>query len=70
MDINLPGIYGFEALCRMQGMDKTRDIPVIAVSANALPHALKKDQNTAFKAPLDVGRVKKIVFSVLKEHSA
>lgn len=74
VDINLPGIDGFEALRRMQGMDKTRHIPVIAVSANALPRDLRKGQKAPFKAyltkPLDIGRVKKIVFSVLKEHSA
>ena len=36
LDINLPGIDGYEALHRLANNSSTRDIPVIAVSANAL----------------------------------
>ncbi len=37
MDINLPGINGLEALKILQGDATTRHIPVMALSANAMP---------------------------------
>jgi CheY-like chemotaxis protein len=36
MDINLPGMNGYEALAALHGAKETADIPVIAVSAAAL----------------------------------
>ena len=36
LDINLPGIDGFEALKRLKNNPSTADIPVIAVTANAM----------------------------------
>lgn len=41
MDINLPGISGLEALEILQKDPATRHIPVIAVSANAMPLAIE-----------------------------
>jgi PAS domain S-box-containing protein len=45
MDINLPGMSGFEAVRRLREWSETRDIPVIGLSAAALPkdHAAAKD---------------------------
>jgi PAS domain S-box-containing protein len=37
MDINLPGIDGYEALRQLQEDPVTRSIPVVALSANAMP---------------------------------
>jgi CheY-like chemotaxis protein len=37
MDINLPGISGIEALSLLQKDKRTCHIPVIAISANAMP---------------------------------
>ena len=34
MDIQLPGINGIEALARLRADEKTRDIPVVAVTAS------------------------------------
>jgi len=36
MDINLPGISGFEATRRLREWEETRDIPVVALSAAAM----------------------------------
>jgi PAS domain S-box-containing protein len=36
MDVNLPGISGFEAVKRLRELPETRDIPVIGLSAAAL----------------------------------
>ena len=45
VDINLPGMSGFEAVRRLRDWPETRDIPVIGLSAAALPkdHAAAKD---------------------------
>ncbi|MFQ5619336.1 MAG: ATP-binding protein [Rhodospirillales bacterium] len=37
MDISLPGANGFEALKRLREIEHTRPIPVIALTANAMP---------------------------------
>jgi len=36
LDINLPGMSGFEALKMLQNYHKTANIPVLAISANAM----------------------------------
>jgi CheY-like chemotaxis protein len=48
MDINLPDISGFEAL-RILGEDPaTAHIPVVALSANAMPRDIEKGLNAGF----------------------
>ena len=42
MDINLPGMDGFEALEVLQSDLATAHIPVIALSANAMSHDIEK----------------------------
>lgn len=42
MDINLPGIDGFEALARLQSDPLTARIPVMALTANAMPSAVER----------------------------
>ncbi|MDD5412300.1 MAG: PAS domain S-box protein, partial [Methylobacter sp.] len=42
LDINLPGMNGFEALRHLQNDPVTADIPVIAISANAMERDIKK----------------------------
>lgn len=41
LDINLPGIDGYETLKRLQGYETTASIPVIAVSANAMEKSIQ-----------------------------
>ncbi|MCK4865045.1 MAG: response regulator [Gammaproteobacteria bacterium] len=36
LDINLPGMDGFEVLKKLRASDKTKNIPVFAISANAM----------------------------------
>ncbi|OGU17974.1 MAG: hypothetical protein A2076_14030 [Geobacteraceae bacterium GWC2_53_11] len=42
LDINLPGMDGFEALGILRTTPETRDIPVVAVTANAMPDQVKR----------------------------
>ena len=48
MDINLPGIGGFDALKLLQQDDETAGIPVIALSANAMPRDIEKGMEAGF----------------------
>ncbi|MEP6873758.1 MAG: ATP-binding protein [Burkholderiales bacterium] len=48
MDINLPGISGLEALRLLTEDPATATIPVIALSANAMPHDVAKGLEAGF----------------------
>ncbi len=52
MDINLPDISGLEALVVLQADVATALIPVIAISANAMPHDIHKGRQAGFFAYL------------------
>ena len=49
MDISIPKIDGFEVTRRLKGMDKSKDIPIIALTA----HAMKGDREKALAAGCD-----------------
>ncbi|MDH5749034.1 MAG: ATP-binding protein, partial [Rhodospirillales bacterium] len=59
MDINLPGMSGIEAMKELRRNEKTRDIPVVAVTAAAMTHNVEAGKQAGFKAyltkPLDLG---------------
>jgi PAS domain S-box-containing protein len=48
MDINLPGISGFDALKILRDDPATSQIPVIALSANAMPRDVEKGLEAGF----------------------
>jgi len=48
MDINLPGISGIEALKILAGDPVTAHIPVLAISANAIPRDIEKGLESGF----------------------
>ena len=48
LDINLPGIDGFQALHRLKESETTRDIPVIALTANAMPSEVERGLDAGF----------------------
>jgi PAS domain S-box-containing protein len=48
MDINLPGISGFTALQMLAGNPATAHIPVVALSANAMPRDVEKGLAAGF----------------------
>jgi two-component system cell cycle response regulator DivK len=49
MDLSLPGVDGWEATRRLKADERTRDIPVVALTG----HALAGDAQTALKAGCD-----------------
>jgi CheY-like chemotaxis protein len=48
MDVNLPGMSGFEAVQRLRAWPETRDIPVIGLSAAALPRDTARAKEIGF----------------------
>jgi CheY-like chemotaxis protein len=69
MDIGLPGIDGFEALRQLKSSDETRHIPVIAISANAMPHDVEKGRQAGFMSyltkPIDINDLLAAVQEIL-----
>jgi PAS domain S-box-containing protein len=59
MDINLPGISGIEALAILRDNIATAHIPVVALSANAIPRDIQKGLDAGFfrylTKPIKVG---------------
>ena len=70
MDINLPDIDGIEALKRLKNFEETHDIPVIAMSANAMKRDIDRAMAEGFKAyitkPFDIGKFRKMIEDELK----
>ncbi len=70
LDINLPGMNGFEALCHLQDDSATSDIPVIAISANAMERDVKKGLAAGFTdyltKPLNVPKLLTLLDTILK----
>ena len=48
LDINLPGMDGYEVLERLKSNEKTSGITVIAISANAMPKDVLKGEEAGF----------------------
>ncbi|MBM3566166.1 MAG: response regulator, partial [Alphaproteobacteria bacterium] len=48
MDINLPGMDGYAALEELRADDRTRQIPVLALSANAMPGEVERSRAAGF----------------------
>jgi PAS domain S-box-containing protein len=69
LDIQLPGIDGFEVQRRLRSDPATRGIPVVAVSANAMPADLAEAEAAGFAdyitKPLDLQRLLAVVDRVL-----
>lgn len=72
MDINLPGMSGLEALHLLKANPATAAIPVIAVSAAAMPNVIKEGLQAGFLAyltkPFDVAELIALVSKTLAKH--
>ena len=48
LDINLPGMNGFEVLEKLRSNENSKNIPVVAISANAMPIDILKAKEAGF----------------------
>ncbi len=71
MDINLPDMDGYEALKLLECYDDTKNIPVIAISANAMPKDIERGKSAGFKdyvtKPINVNKFLEVVDKELLE---
>jgi PAS domain S-box-containing protein len=71
LDIQLPGMDGYEVLRRLRDDPLTRDIPVVAVSANAMPSDLQAGHSAGFDSylpkPVDMDTLLAIVERLLSD---
>jgi CheY-like chemotaxis protein len=61
LDIQLPGMDGYEVLRRLRAEPTSRSVPVIAVSANAMPSDIERGMAAGFAdyltKPIDMSRL-------------
>ena len=73
LDINLPEMDGYEVMQCLHTHEATRHIPVIAISANAMPKDLARGKAAGFydylTKPLDVNRLLQVVSDVIDKPS-
>jgi len=71
MDVQLPGMSGVEALQVLQGMEETRDIPTVALSASAMKSdvedALRKGFAGYMTKPVDLAELLALIRRVFEE---
>lgn len=70
MDINLPVMDGIAALNRLRANDQTKDTPVIAISAAAMPNEIERGKAAGFEdyltKPINVPEVIKAINKHIK----
>jgi signal transduction histidine kinase len=71
LDIQLPDFNGYEVLKRLQADEKTNQLPVVAISANAMPRDIAKGRAAGFMdyltKPLDTQRFMQLVDETLRD---
>ena len=74
LDINLPDMDGYQVMDRLQADPATRDIPVVAISANAMPSDLQRGEAAGFKhyltKPIDLERLLQVVDEIIDARGA
>jgi CheY-like chemotaxis protein len=70
LDINLPDMDGYEVMRCLREHPATAAIPVVAVSANAMPQDLERGKAAGFAAyltkPLDLARLLAVVDQIVR----
>ena len=74
MDLNLPGMSGFEVLAQLRRDPATRAIPAIALTANAMPHDVERGLAAGFDRyltkPIEIGKFNEAIDGVLAQRRA
>jgi len=74
LDINLPGVDGYHVLRILKDDTNLKDIPIIAVTANAMPRDIAHGKAAGFAdyltKPLNLTRFCALVDKLIGEHSA
>lgn len=69
LDINLPGIDGYEVFKRLKIYEETKDIPIVAISAHAMPKDISKGILIGFNdyitKPINVAKFTEKISNIL-----
>jgi CheY-like chemotaxis protein len=69
LDINLPGMDGYEVLQVLKSDPATKDVPVIGLSANAMPYDIEKGKRSDFydylTKPVEINRLVNLLNQLL-----
>ena len=69
MDLNLPGMSGFEVLKQLRSDPETAAIPVVALTANAMPRDVERGMAAGFHRyltkPIDIDKFTEAINSIL-----
>ena len=72
LDINLPGMDGYDVLGVLKNDPDTREIPVIGLSANAMPYDVERGRSAGFydylTKPVDIHRLIDVFNLLLHDH--
>ncbi|HSC68499.1 MAG TPA: PAS domain-containing protein [Cellvibrio sp.] len=72
LDINLPGMDGYEVLSVLKNDPCTRSTPVIGLSANAMPYDVERGRNAGFfdylTKPVDIHRLIDVFNKLLHDY--
>jgi len=73
LDINMPGMDGYQVLEHLRSQPRLRDTPVIAVTANAMPRDIARGKAAGFTdyltKPLDVSHFLEVLDQALARRS-
>ncbi|PKM90168.1 MAG: histidine kinase [Firmicutes bacterium HGW-Firmicutes-12] len=71
LDINLPDTDGYELLQHLKMLPETKDIPVIALTANAMSRDIIRGKEAGFEEymtkPIDIEKFKKVIFKYFSD---
>jgi signal transduction histidine kinase/ActR/RegA family two-component response regulator len=74
LDLNLPGMTGFEVLAQLRRDPITALIPVVALTANAMPRDIERGMAAGFARyltkPIDIGQFNEAIDGVLAQRAA
>jgi CheY-like chemotaxis protein len=74
MDLNLPGMGGFEVLAQLRRDPATAHIPVVALTANAMPRDIERGLSAGFARyltkPIDIEQFNEAIDGVLAQRAA
>ena len=70
LDIHLPGMSGHEVIRILKQDETTREIPVVAISADAMPADIQEAMQAGFEAyitkPINIGEFDVVIDGLLK----
>ncbi len=71
LDINMPGMDGYQVLSVLQSVPNLKSVPVVAITANAMPRDIERGKAAGFTdylvKPLDIPRFLEVVDRLLAD---